>query len=122
MKIPIARRVFYRNAPDSPEGSIQVTVEIFQPCIDSTVEPPVWRCPLVIEGLGKSIRQSCYGEDSMQALYHSLFIAGVILSTSKYCAEIDPNDERNSYAKLENFGFPELKCVAFDPKLFVQEV
>ncbi len=121
LKIPIARRIFYRNSPDSPEGSIQVTVEIFQPCLDSKAEPPVWKCLLVIEGLGRRIRQSCCGEDSIQALFHSLFIAGVMLSTSKFRPEIDLNDERNSFAHLENFGFPELKSVAFDPELFSPE-
>ena len=121
MKIPIARRVFYRNAPDSPEGCIQVTVEIFQPCLDSKVEPPVWKCLLVIEGLGRRIRQSFFGEDSIQALYHSLFIAGVMLSTSKFSAEIDKNDERNSFAHMVNFGFPELNYADVDMKLIADE-
>ncbi len=122
MKIPIARRVFFRKAPDSLKGVVQVTVEIFQPCLDSKVEPPVWKCLLVIEGLERRIRQSFYGEDSVQSLYHSLFIAGVMLSTSKFSSEIDKDDERNGFAHLLNFGFPELNPDAFDPKLFSPEV
>ena len=72
---------------------------VFVPSTDATLAA-YWQASVQIVGPGidGSIR-TCSGDDSVQALYHALANAGMIISSSIIASQLD-------YSVVPNFGFP----------------
>lgn len=69
-----------------------------RPAPDVNSEPD-WVCKVRFRNLGDDVVRSAYGVDTVQAIYHAMAKAGVLVAATGLAENLD-------WAKVPNFGFP----------------
>jgi hypothetical protein len=58
-----------------------------------------WECKVRLRNLGDEEVRSAYGVDAVQAIFHALAMAGVLVAANGLADELD-------WSEVPNFGFP----------------
>lgn len=99
---------------------LPITINICRPILFKDPESIGWECSHQILRNSKNIGRMGFGVDSIQALYSSLLIAGLELSTSNIQTPQEDN-EYGMWNKENNFGFPRFEKVVDSDILEIDE-
>ncbi len=77
---------------------VDIGAPVERPAPDMNTEPD-WVCKVRLRNLGDEVVRSAFGVDTVQAIYHAMAKAGVLVAATGLAGELD-------WAEVPNFGFP----------------
>jgi hypothetical protein len=92
----IATRELTRTKQDGTTSVVEA--RLGTPILHINDDGEAWYCTVQVLGVENDEVLAAFGVDSMQALYLGQVLAGVLLATSRFSAEIEGNEN--------NFFFP----------------
>jgi hypothetical protein len=95
----VAKRILKR--PDGSESEVQVLIGQPVQRYGPNNDAQDWYCPVQIRGIGDDKVRAAFGEDSLQALYFALILAGQMIKAS-----VPGRKGKLTWYGVPNFGFP----------------